>query len=147
MKVALGAARGLAFLHNAKNQVIYRDFKTSNVLLDSVCEVWFFGLSFRFLYLLLIHLLFFLSHRTTMPSFLTLDWQKMDQLVTKAMCLQGSWEHMGMRHLNILQQVSSVASLCNLLIMLFSSHNIICINVADYLKINLKIMNLFHVTR
>nr|GMD45057.1 probable serine/threonine-protein kinase NAK [Ipomoea batatas] len=35
MKVALGAARGLAFLHNAEPQVIYRDFKTSNILLDS----------------------------------------------------------------------------------------------------------------
>lgn len=37
MKVALGAAKGLAFLHNAESQVIYRDFKTSNILLDSVC--------------------------------------------------------------------------------------------------------------
>ncbi|XP_051131033.1 probable serine/threonine-protein kinase PBL9 [Andrographis paniculata] len=35
MKIALGAAKGLAFLHNAETQVIYRDFKTSNILLDS----------------------------------------------------------------------------------------------------------------
>ncbi|KAL3569541.1 hypothetical protein D5086_029431 [Populus alba] len=35
MKVALGAARGLAFLHSADAKVIYRDFKTSNILLDS----------------------------------------------------------------------------------------------------------------
>ncbi|KAG5253708.1 protein kinase [Salix suchowensis] len=35
MKVALGAAKGLAFLHSAETQVIYRDFKTSNILLDS----------------------------------------------------------------------------------------------------------------
>lgn len=35
MKVALGAATGLAFLHSAENKVIYRDFKTSNILLDS----------------------------------------------------------------------------------------------------------------
>ncbi|KAK6943646.1 Protein kinase domain [Dillenia turbinata] len=35
MKVCLDAARGLAFLHNAEPQVIYRDFKTSNILLDS----------------------------------------------------------------------------------------------------------------
>ncbi|KAJ1688552.1 hypothetical protein LUZ63_019942 [Rhynchospora breviuscula] len=35
MKVALGAAKGLAYLHSAEAKVIYRDFKTSNVLLDS----------------------------------------------------------------------------------------------------------------
>ncbi|CAM8953981.1 unnamed protein product [Rhodiola kirilowii] len=33
MKVATGAARGLAFLHDAK--IIYRDFKASNILLDA----------------------------------------------------------------------------------------------------------------
>ncbi|KAL6967526.1 putative serine/threonine-protein kinase pbl10 [Sarracenia purpurea var. burkii] len=35
LKVALDAAKGLAFLHSAETKVIYRDFKTSNILLDS----------------------------------------------------------------------------------------------------------------
>ncbi|KAK4771767.1 hypothetical protein SAY86_013542 [Trapa natans] len=34
MKVAMGAARGLCFLHDADSPVIYRDFKASNILLD-----------------------------------------------------------------------------------------------------------------
>lgn len=38
MKIALDAAKGLAYLHEeAEKPVIYRDFKTSNILLDAVC--------------------------------------------------------------------------------------------------------------
>lgn len=39
MKILLGAAKGLAFLHEAENPVIYRDFKASNILLDSVIKL------------------------------------------------------------------------------------------------------------
>lgn len=35
MKIALGAAKGVAFLHSTEPKVIYRDFKTSNILLDT----------------------------------------------------------------------------------------------------------------
>ncbi|TVU12167.1 hypothetical protein EJB05_45797 [Eragrostis curvula] len=34
LKIAVGAAKGLAFLHGAETPVIYRDFKASNILLD-----------------------------------------------------------------------------------------------------------------
>ncbi|KAH6773369.1 Protein kinase superfamily protein [Perilla frutescens var. frutescens] len=35
IKIAVGAAKGLAFLHGEEKPVIYRDFKTSNILLDA----------------------------------------------------------------------------------------------------------------
>ncbi|PHT65562.1 hypothetical protein T459_29987 [Capsicum annuum] len=42
MKVFLDAARGPAFLHGSEMLVIYTDFKTSNILLDTLSE---FGLA------------------------------------------------------------------------------------------------------
>ena len=39
LKILIGAARGLAFLHTSDKQVIYRDFGASNILLDSVSEI------------------------------------------------------------------------------------------------------------
>ncbi|KAJ7953221.1 Protein kinase [Quillaja saponaria] len=35
LKIVIGAARGLAFLHALEKKVIYRDFKASNILLDA----------------------------------------------------------------------------------------------------------------
>lgn len=42
MKIAVEAAKGLAFLHEADKPVIYRDLKAANILLDSVSAVLFF---------------------------------------------------------------------------------------------------------
>ena len=44
MKIALGAAKGLAFLHEeAERPVIYREFKKSNILLDVVGNCKYFA--------------------------------------------------------------------------------------------------------
>lgn len=43
MKIAWGAANGLAFLHGREPPIIFRDFKTSNILLDSVGNCLFLG--------------------------------------------------------------------------------------------------------
>ncbi|XP_027329519.1 probable serine/threonine-protein kinase PIX13 [Abrus precatorius] len=37
LKVMIGAARGLDFLHSLDKKIIYRDFKPSNILLDKTC--------------------------------------------------------------------------------------------------------------
>ncbi|PRQ59176.1 putative transferase, protein kinase RLK-Pelle-RLCK-VIIa-2 family [Rosa chinensis] len=43
MKIALGAAKGLAFLHSNEAKVIYGDFETSNILLDSDYNAKLYG--------------------------------------------------------------------------------------------------------
>lgn len=47
LKIAIGAARGLAFLHTSEKKVIYRDFKASNILLDGnhTAKISDFGLA------------------------------------------------------------------------------------------------------
>ncbi|GKU97151.1 hypothetical protein SLEP1_g10331 [Rubroshorea leprosula] len=46
MKIACGAAEGLAFLHEeVERPIIYRDFKTSFVLLDANAKLSDFGLA------------------------------------------------------------------------------------------------------
>ncbi|XP_010548160.1 PREDICTED: protein kinase APK1B, chloroplastic-like isoform X2 [Tarenaya hassleriana] len=47
LRIAIGAAKGLAFLHASEKKVIYRDFKASNILLDGsyTAKISDFGLA------------------------------------------------------------------------------------------------------
>lgn len=38
VNISVGVAKGLAFLHSLNANVIFRDLKASNILLDSVCN-------------------------------------------------------------------------------------------------------------
>lgn len=100
MKIALGAAKGLAFLHEeAEKPVIYRDFKTSNILLDGVClkanqlikSLRFFLFS---LFLYILEKSFFF--RNIMQSSLILGLPKMLQTRKNPMYQPESWELMVM---------------------------------------------------
>ena len=89
MMIALGAAKGLAFLHNAERPVIYRDFKTSNILLDSVSGFSFFPslLSVHECRNSLITIFFGLCiYRIIQQSFLILGLLKLDHKVMRPMC-------------------------------------------------------------
>jgi serine/threonine protein kinase len=44
--IALDVARGLAFLHGSDRPIIYRDFKSSNILLDAVCSFLLHALAY-----------------------------------------------------------------------------------------------------
>lgn len=49
MKIAVDTAKGLAFLHCEEPPIIYRDFKASNILLDSVYSSVSFIFSYSFI--------------------------------------------------------------------------------------------------
>lgn len=79
MKIALGAAEGLAFLHEGTERpLIYRDFKSSNILLDLVRLMYHINiLAFKNLLHIYMQKLWF--GRTTTLSFLISDLLKLVQ--------------------------------------------------------------------
>lgn len=116
IKVAIGAARGLSFLHDAECQVIYRDVKASNILLDSVCHDSFYAFMIFVLFCFFLNVLkyiyiFFHKYRNIMRSFRILAWQKLDRLVIELMSPRRSWAPMDMQPQNTLLQVRNILTL------------------------------------
>lgn len=108
MKVTLGAARGLAFLRSCEPEVIYWDFKTSNILLDpfimqllsSFKASWFHVTSWHD-HSHAVHLISFVSiGRITVQNFLC--WPGMLQPNRRVMFPFGWWGPMDMQLQSIL---------------------------------------------
>lgn len=68
LKIAIGAARGLAFLHSLKKKIICRDFKSSNIMLDEVGGSSCVCNSLQLLYKVPCVVLY-LYYRTTMQNY------------------------------------------------------------------------------
>ena len=44
LMIMIGVARGLTYLHSSQNQVMFRDVKASNILLDKVLTLYVYDL-------------------------------------------------------------------------------------------------------
>ena len=85
LKIAIGAARGMTFLHTSETQVIYRDFKASNILLDGVKHLHISATIERYTndQILKLVLTLIFCCRPTMPRYQTLAWRNwVQQLVS-----------------------------------------------------------------
>ena len=107
LKIALGAAKGLAFLHEADKPIIYRDFKASNILLDSVSV---HNCSLSFLVSMTANDIITDTWNTsigriTLPSYLILALQRMARRGMTPMCPPGLWGPKVMPLLSISWQV------------------------------------------
>lgn len=106
VKIALEAAKGLAYLHDEENPVIFRDLKASNILLDSVisncpghgCSLFFVNTVYEDFILVLPSL--FIC-RTLTPSYRISAWRRTDRKPTRRTSQLGSWGQKATLLLNI----------------------------------------------